>query len=213
VLRDFNLAYVCWGSFTTGVEPAADPAMSAVPPKAEVKSEYWHLPLDGAAPHKIQAPKPESRIMRYETHRPRMGRHRAHAAEQAARRSTGERPSRSQWHLLGVAIWCTLARSARQFRSPTPTCYSRFVRWRRAGVWSRIMNALAMTHDTAVQMIDTSIVRVHQHGACITRNRTTIHGSVTRRLDQQDSCSGRYQRPAGSARPDGWRSARQSACR
>src|SRR3954464_13259881 len=32
------------GSFTTGVEPAADPAMSAVPPKAEVKSEYWHLP-------------------------------------------------------------------------------------------------------------------------------------------------------------------------
>jgi len=32
------------------------------------------------------------------------------------------------------------------------------------------MNALAITHDTAVQMIDTSIVRVHQHGACITRN-------------------------------------------
>ena len=25
--------------------------------------------------------------------------------------------------------------------------------------------------DAAVQMIDTSIVRVHQHGACITRNR------------------------------------------
>jgi len=33
------------------------------------------------------------------------------------------------------------------------------------------MNALARTHDSAVQMIDTSIVRVHQHGACITRNR------------------------------------------
>lgn len=27
------------------------------------------------------------------------------------------------------------------------------------------------THDAAVQMIDTSIVRVHQHGACVTRNR------------------------------------------
>jgi hypothetical protein len=26
-------------------------------------------------------------------------------------------------------------------------------------------------HDTAVQMIDTSIVRVPQHGACIARNR------------------------------------------
>jgi len=27
-----------------------------------------------------------------------------------------------------------------------------------------------MVHDAAVQMIDTSIVRVHQHGACITNN-------------------------------------------
>jgi transposase len=32
------------------------------------------------------------------------------------------------------------------------------------------MKALAATHDAAVQMIDTSIVRVHQHGACISRN-------------------------------------------
>jgi hypothetical protein len=37
-------------------------------------------------------------------------------------------------------------------------------------VWSRIIDALAAAHDAAVQMIDTSIVRVHQHGACITRN-------------------------------------------
>jgi transposase len=29
------------------------------------------------------------------------------------------------------------------------------------------MDALAAGHDAAVQMIDTSIVRVHQHGACI----------------------------------------------
>ncbi len=38
------------------------------------------------------------------------------------------------------------------------------------------MNALAGAHDTAVQMIDTSIVRVHQHGACITRNRLQSMG-------------------------------------
>ena len=67
---------------------------------------------------------------------------------EAARPSTGERPSRSQWHLLGVAIWSTLARSARQFRF-LDHLLQPFVRWRRAGVWSRIMNALAMTHDTA----------------------------------------------------------------
>src|SRR5437868_13481150 len=33
------------------------------------------------------------------------------------------------------------------------TCYNRFVRWRRAGVWAKIMNGLAGAHDAAVQMI------------------------------------------------------------
>jgi hypothetical protein len=32
------------------------------------------------------------------------------------------------------------------------------------------MDALAAGHDTAVQMIDTSVVRVHQHGACVADN-------------------------------------------
>jgi hypothetical protein len=32
------------------------------------------------------------------------------------------------------------------------------------------MDALAARHDAAVHMIDTSIVRVHQHGACIADN-------------------------------------------
>jgi transposase len=59
---------------------------------------------------------------------------------------------------------------------PYTTCYNRFIRWRRAGVWAKIMNALAGAHDAAVQMIDTSIVRVHQHGACITRNRKQSMG-------------------------------------
>src|SRR5215212_8179486 len=38
------------------------------------------------------------------------------------------------------------------------------------------MSTLAGAHDAAVQMIDTSIVRVHQHGACITRNRRQSMG-------------------------------------
>jgi transposase len=32
------------------------------------------------------------------------------------------------------------------------------------------MNGLTTAHDAAVQMIDTSIVRVHQHRACIAKN-------------------------------------------
>ena len=54
-------------------------------------------------------------------------------------------------------------------RALVPTL--RFVRWRRAGVWDRIMDVLATAHNAAVQMIDTSVVRVHQHGACIAGNR------------------------------------------
>jgi transposase len=68
-----------------------------------------------------------------------------------------------------------MARFARHSFGPY-TYYNRFVRWRRAGVWSRILNALATAHDASVQMIDTSIVRVHQHAACISRNRRQSMG-------------------------------------
>ena len=39
--------------------------------------------------------------------------------------------------------------------------------WRLAGVWDRIMDALAAGHDPTVQMIDTSIVRWSRLGATI----------------------------------------------
>jgi len=76
------------------------------------------------------------------------------------------------WVLRSGAPWRDLPDEF----GPYTTCYNRFVRWRRAGVWSRIMDALAMAHDAAVQIIDTSIVRVHQHGACIIRNRRQSMG-------------------------------------
>jgi transposase len=75
--------------------------MSAVPPKAEVKSAAIRpLWVDGVARHVIQAPRPEPRIVM----------------------------------------------------------------------------PLAADHDASVQMIDRSIVRVHQHGACIIQNRKQSMG-------------------------------------
>jgi transposase len=53
---------------------------------------------------------------------------------------------------------------------PRTTGYNRFVRWRRAGIWDQIVDALAAGHDAAVQMIDTSVVRVLQEPV----SRTTI---------------------------------------
>ena len=70
------------------------------------------------------------------------------------------------WVLRSGAPWRDLPENY----GPHTTCYNRFVRWRQAGIWDRIMNGLATAHDAAVQMIDTSIVRVHQHGACIAEN-------------------------------------------
>lgn len=104
-----------------------------------------------------------------------MGCHQAHAAEQAARRSSGKRRVLNGifWVLRSGAPW----RDLPDHFGPYTTCYNRFVRWRRAGVWGRIIDAVAAAHDAAVQMIDTSIVCVHQHGACITRNRRQSMGS------------------------------------
>ena len=76
------------------------------------------------------------------------------------------------WVLRSGAPW----RDLPECYGPCTTYSHRFVRWRRAGVWGRIMDALAAAHDAAVQMIDTSIVRVHQHAACIARNRRQSMG-------------------------------------
>ena len=67
------------------------------------------------------------------------------------------------WVLRSGAPWRDLPESY----GPYTICYNRFVRWRQAGIWDQIMEALAAAHDGAVQMIDTSVVRVHQHGACV----------------------------------------------
>jgi len=67
------------------------------------------------------------------------------------------------WVLRSGAPW----RDLPDIYGPRTTCYNRFVRWRRAGVWDRTMEVLAAAPDATVQMIDTSVVRVHQHGACV----------------------------------------------
>jgi transposase len=76
------------------------------------------------------------------------------------------------WVLRSGAPWRDLPESF----GPYTTCYNRFVRRRKSGVWEQIMIALAADYDAAVQMIDASIVRVHQHGACIAGNYEQLMG-------------------------------------
>ena len=42
---------------------------------------------------------------------------------------------------------------------------NRFNRWRKAGHWSRILQAVSEAYQGDIQMIDSSSIRVHQHAA------------------------------------------------
>ncbi|MEM7236468.1 MAG: IS5 family transposase [Pseudomonadota bacterium] len=67
------------------------------------------------------------------------------------------------WVLRSGAPW----RDLPERYGPYTTCYNRFVRWRSAGVWDHLLAALS-DHDCAdVQMIDSTIVRAHQHATCV----------------------------------------------
>ena len=48
---------------------------------------------------------------------------------------------------------------------PSTTCYNRFVRWRKAGIWGPFLSAISDAYDGRIQMINSTTVRVHQHAA------------------------------------------------
>lgn len=48
---------------------------------------------------------------------------------------------------------------------PYTTVYNRYNRWAKAGIWLRIFEALAARSPQSMQMIDSSIIRAHQHAA------------------------------------------------
>jgi transposase len=65
------------------------------------------------------------------------------------------------WRLRSGAPWADIP----ERYGPHTTCYNRFVRWRKAGVWDKLLAAASEAYDGRLQMIDSTIVRVHQHAA------------------------------------------------
>ena len=120
-------------------------------------------------------------------------------AKGAARSEAQEQSADDERHLLGAANrspW----RDLPERYGPYTTVYNRFNRWRKAGIWDRLMDAIVKAHDGEVQMIDSSIVRVHQHASggkkesgdrCVGRSR----GGLTTKIHAR----GRRPRPAGPA--------------
>lgn len=70
------------------------------------------------------------------------------------------------WRLRTGAPWADIPERYGSHK----TCYNRFVRWAKAGVWDRLLAAVSEAYDGDLQMIDATSVRVHQHAANTQKN-------------------------------------------
>lgn len=93
---------------------------------------------------------------------------------------------------------------------PYTTAYNRFNRWAKAGIWLRVFEALAAASPQSMQLIDSSIVRAHQHAAGGKKGSGSRHWPFSWRIDQQDPCRRRREGIAGPSRADGRTGFRQS---
>ncbi len=80
--------------------------------------------------------------------------------------------------VINRILWCFRTgaswRDVPERYGPRTTLYNRFVRWRSTGVWDRLLDAVSAAYDGDLVMIDSSCVRVHQHGAAIKKGATLI---------------------------------------
>jgi transposase len=51
------------------------------------------------------------------------------------------------------------------------TTYTRFIRWGKSGRWQQILTALSGDRDLEMLMLDSTVVRVHQHAAGAQKKR------------------------------------------
>jgi transposase len=66
------------------------------------------------------------------------------------------------WRLRTGAPWADILSRY----GPHTTCLNCFNRWRRAGHWARILEAVSAAHEGDVQMIDSSSIRAHNLFGC-----------------------------------------------
>jgi transposase len=99
------------------------------------------------------------------------------------------------WVLRAGAPW----RDLLERYGPYTTAYNRFNRWRKAGVWDRSMDAVTKAHDGKVQMIDSSIVRVHQHASGVKKRVEFVVVGEVEEASPRKSTRGSTRRAARSA--------------
>ena len=96
---------------------------------------------------------------------------------------------------------------------PVGTVSSRFYRWRKAGIWQGILEALQARADRqgrvdwSLHFVDSTIVRAHQHAAGARKAGGEKGGSATRRSAARAAVS----RPRFTSAPKDWASPSPSA--
>lgn len=77
-------------------------------------------------------------------------------------------PRVDDWRVLNGILWRFRTGSPwaeiPERYGPSTTCYNRFVRWRKAGVWDQLLSAVSAAFEGEIVMIDSTCVRAHQHG-------------------------------------------------
>jgi transposase len=61
--------------------------------------------------------------------------------------------------------------------------HTRFTRWAKVGVWARVFKHLATDADNEYAMIDSTIVRAHQHAAGAQKKSAKTKPSVAAKAD------------------------------
>ena len=85
------------------------------------------------------------------------------------KRSDPGRTGEDNRRFFEAVMW--IARTGVPWRDLPPehgnwsSVHKRFIRWSKKGVWQMIFNTLAVDADTEWLMIDSTIVRAHQHAA------------------------------------------------
>ena len=68
--------------------------------------------------------------------------------------------------------------------------YRRHSPWGKKGVWKRLLEQVSDDIDLEQLLLDSTILRVHRHGAGAKKRRASGHRSLAWWIDHQDSFSG-----------------------
>ena len=127
------------------------------------------------------------------------------------------RPNEDHRRILNGVLW--IDRTGAPWKDlperygPVGTVSSRFYRWRKAGIWQGILEALQARADRqgrvdwSLHFVDSTIVRAHQHAAGARKAGGEKGGSATRRSAARAAAS----RPRSTSAPRGWASPSPSA--